>query len=114
MTLVVIGSSLIGIQRLLGWIRPAVQTLRQSSTEFASFEGKYKCQRKSESYILTITRENDQLYASSVKGRIELLPVSKNEFGSNQDLDGFRGPVTVSRNPKGKAVSLMNIGDAGH
>lgn len=113
LTFVVIGSSLIGIQRLLAWIRPAVQTSRPGSTEFAAFEGKYKCQRKSESYLLTITRESDRLYASSVKGRIELLPVSKNEFRSSEGLGGLGSGFAFRRSAKGKVVSLTSSGDDG-
>jgi hypothetical protein len=113
LTLVVIGSSLIGIQRLLAWIRPAVQTSRPGSAEFAAFEGKYKCQRRSESYVLTISREGDRLYAGSFKGSIELLPVSKNEFRGNQDPGGFRGTFAFRRNAKGKVVSLTSSGDDG-
>lgn len=112
LTLVVIGSALIGIQRLLAWIRPAVQTSRPGSAEFTAFEGKYKCQRKSETYVLTITRESDRLYASSVEGRIELLPVSKNEFRGSQDLGGFGSGFAFRRGAKGKVVSLTSsVGD---
>ncbi|HBB89509.1 MAG TPA: hypothetical protein DC047_18040 [Blastocatellia bacterium] len=113
LTLVIVGSSLIGIQRLLAWIRPAVQTSRQSSLELAPFEGKYKCYRKSETYVLTIGREGDRLYAGSVKGRIELLPVHGNEFRGAQDLGGSRGTFAFNRNAKGKVVSLTINGGAG-
>jgi hypothetical protein len=111
--LVLVGGSLIGIQRLLAWIRPVVETPRPASAEFAAFEGKYKCQRKSESYVLTISRESDRLYASSAKGRVELLPVSKNEFRGSQELGGSRSTFAFNRNAKGKVMSLTINGNAG-
>lgn len=111
--LVLVGGSLIGIQRLLAWIRPAVQTSRPGSAEFAAFEGRYKCQRKSESYVLTITRESDRLYASSAKGRVELLPLSENEFRGSSDLRGFGNGFAFRRSAKGKVVSLTSSGDDG-
>ncbi len=113
LTFVVIGTSLIGIQRLLAWIRPVVQTSQPGSAEFTAFEGKYKCQRRSESYVLTITRESDRLYASFAKGRVELLPVSKNEFRGSQGLGGFGSGFSFRRDAKGKAVSLTSSGDDG-
>ena len=111
--LVLVGGSLIGIQRLLAWIRPAFETSRPASAEFAAFEGRYKCQRRSENYVLTITSESDRLYASSVKGRIELLPVSKNEFRGSQDLGGFGGGFVFRRGAKGQVVGVTSSGDDG-
>lgn len=110
---VVVGSSLLGIQRLFAWMRPAVQTSRQYSVEFASFEGRYKCQDKSGTHMLTVNSEEHRLYANSDREHIELLPTAKNEFRVNQDLEGFTGTLTFSRNAKGKVVSLTRNTDDG-
>ncbi|MEA2205545.1 MAG: hypothetical protein QOE77_2321 [Blastocatellia bacterium] len=113
LALVVVGSSLIGFQRLVGWIRPpAVQTSQQGSADFAAFEGKYKCQSKGESYNLTINRDGDRLHASSVKGHIALIPVSKNEFRGGSNVGGFNS-FSFSRNVLGKVVSLTSSGNDG-
>lgn len=110
--LIIAGGSLIGIQRLLAWIRPPVQTAGKGSVELAPFEGKYRCQRKSESYVLTLNREGDRLYASSVNGRIELVPVSQNQFQVRSDAT-IKSTFTFIRNAKGKVVSLTSVGDDG-
>lgn len=111
--LVLVGGSLIGIQRLLAWIRPAVQITEKSAIDLAPFEGKYRCQRKSESYVLTINRDGDRLDASSVTGRTELIPISKNEFRDNQDVRDGKGRFVFSRNAKGKVISVTSTGDDG-
>jgi len=113
LTFVAIGSFLIGFQRLVDWIQPAVQTSRKSSAEFGAFEGKYRCQRKSESYILTIKREGERLYASSGKERSELIRVSKNEFRGNSGSGMFKGTFVFSRNATGMIVSVTSSGNDG-
>lgn len=113
LTFVAIGSFLIGFQRLIAWIQPAAQTSRKNSADFGAFEGKYRCQRKSEPYILTIKREGDRLYASSGKERSELIPVSKNEFRGNSGSGMFKGTFVFSRNATGMIVSVTSSGSDG-
>lgn len=105
--LVIAGGSLIGIQRLLAWIRPAAPSAGQSSDEIAALEGKYRCQRKSESYVLTVNRDGDRLYVSSATDRIELVAMSRNQFVADKSNGSLKGTFTFSRNAKGKVLSLM-------
>ena len=112
LVLVVGLGSAITMKRLSDWTRgPALQ--QRTPLNFAAFPGRYKCQRKSERYTITVTSGSDRLYASSDRGSVELLPVGENEFRAPVGIQELRGKFIFSRNSKGRIVSLTHIPEGG-
>jgi hypothetical protein len=102
--------SIMGLMNISRWMTtsPSVHTAPTTNARLLSaFAGRYRCQRKSQADLVTVSASADHLNISSGKGGAELWPLSENEFRSVNATTDFNGKAVFTRGLKGKVLNLI-------